>query len=40
LNLNQGPFPLPALLGFIGTMGLSDSSIGPACPSRVAGSGL
>ena len=37
LALNQGPFPPPALPGFCGTMGLSDTPDGPAWPSRVAG---
>jgi len=34
---NRGPFPPPPLRGFRGTMGLSDTRNGPACPSRVAG---
>jgi hypothetical protein len=33
----SGPFPPPALPGFVGTMGLSDSPAGPACPSRASG---
>ena len=36
LVLNQGPFPPPALPGFDGTMDLSDSPTGRACPSRAA----
>src|SRR5262249_32597347 len=35
--LNQGPFPPPALPGFVGTTDLSDSPGGPACPSRASG---
>jgi hypothetical protein len=37
LTLNGGPFPPPALPDFRGTMGLSDSPCGPACPSRASG---
>ena len=37
LILNQGPFPPPALPGFIGTTGLSATLPRPACPSRVSG---
>src|SRR5262249_4883362 len=36
LALNQGPFPPPALPGFVGTMNLSDSPVGRASPSRAA----
>src|SRR5207249_5436873 len=36
LTLNRGPFPPPALPGFDGTMGLSDSPGGRACPSRAS----
>ena len=35
--MNEGPFPPPALTGFPGTMDLSDSPNGPACPSRASG---
>ncbi len=35
----QGPFPPPELPGLDGTMGLSDSPRGPACPSRASGFG-
>jgi hypothetical protein len=35
--LNQGPFPLPALPGFISTTGLSATPRRPACPSRASG---
>ena len=34
--LNCGPFPLPALPGFIGTTSHSAIPDGPACPSRAA----
>ena len=34
---NQGPFPPPALPGFLSTMGLSATPTGPACPSRASG---
>ena len=37
LVLNSGPFPPPALPGFIGTTGLSATPVGPACPSRASG---
>ena len=37
--LNSGPFPRPALPGFIGTAGLSATPAGPACPSRASGCG-
>ena len=37
LTLNQGPFPPPALPGFIGTTGLSATRRGPACPSPASG---
>src|SRR5262249_10646080 len=37
LAWNQGPFPPPALPSLDGTMGLSDSPSGPACPSRASG---
>src|SRR5262249_29079270 len=37
LTLNQGPFPPPGLAGFHGTMGLSDTSDSPTCPSRPSG---
>ena len=33
----SGPFPPPALPGFLGTMGLSDFLHSPACPSRASG---
>ena len=33
----SGPFPPPELPGFDGTMSLSDSPRGPACPSRASG---
>ena len=33
----SGPFPPPALPGLDGTMDLSDSPSGPACPSRASG---
>src|SRR6185312_7774451 len=33
----QGPFPPPALPGFVGTMDLSDSHHRPACLSRASG---
>ena len=33
----QGPFPPPALPGFISTTGLSATPTGPACPSRESG---
>ena len=39
LAWNQGPFPRPALPGFVGTMDLSDSPGGPVGPSRVSGWG-
>ena len=35
--LNQGPFPPPALPGFIGRTGPSATLSGPACPSRASG---
>src|SRR6202011_2179439 len=35
--LNQGPFPPPALPGFIGTTSLSATPGRPACPSRASG---
>ncbi len=34
---NQGPFPPPALPGFVGTTGLSATPVTPACPSRASG---
>src|SRR5262249_29784333 len=37
LALNRGPFPPPAFPGLDGTMGLSASPGGPACPSRASG---
>src|SRR5579863_4567315 len=37
LVLNQGPFPPPALPGFLGTTDLSATLCRPACPSRAAG---
>src|ERR1019366_9296240 len=36
LVFNWGPFPSPALPGFIGTASLSATPNGPACLSRVA----
>jgi hypothetical protein len=37
--LNSGPFPRPALPGFLGTTGLSATPSGPAWPSRASGWG-
>ena len=37
LPLNQGPFPPPALPGFVSTTGLSAIPHSPALPSRAAG---
>ena len=37
LALNHGPFPPPALPGFIGTTGQSATPRGPVCPSRASG---
>lgn len=34
---NQGPFPTPALPGFLGTTDLSAAYLGPADPSRESG---
>ena len=34
--LNSGPFPRPALTGFIGTTSLSVAPVGLACPSRAS----
>ncbi len=34
---NQGPFPPPALPGFVGTTDPSATPPGPACPSRASG---
>ena len=33
----SGPFPPPALPGFVGTTSLSATPHGPACPSRASG---
>jgi hypothetical protein len=33
----SGPFPPPALPGFVGTTSLSATPRGPACPSRASG---
>jgi hypothetical protein len=35
--LNQGPYPPPALPGFIGSTSLSATPVRPACPSRASG---
>ncbi len=35
-SLNQGPFPPPALPGFVSTTGLSATPSRPACPSRAS----
>ena len=37
LTLNQGPFPPPALPGFVGTTSLSAIPCGPARSSRTTG---
>jgi len=37
LILNQGRFPPPTLLGFLGTTSPSVTPSGPACPSRASG---